>query len=70
MPGKNTNETPEEKIAALNLAFGVVADSLKMYYSCLKTTGMPDDIVEKLVIGMQMILMAPVLGNGGINQDE
>jgi len=71
MPGEDSNKkSPEEVIAGLQLAFGVVADSLKMYYLCLKTTGIPDDIVEKLVIGMQTILMAPVIGIGRSKDDD
>lgn len=71
MPGEDSNKkSPEEVIAGLQLAFGVVADSLKMYYLCLKTTGIPDKLIDQLVIGMQMILMAPVIGTGGSKNDD
>lgn len=71
MSGEDSNKkSPEEVIAGLQLAFGIVADSLKMYYMCLKTTGMPEKTIDQLVVSMQTILMAPVLGIGGANPDE
>lgn len=70
MSDKESKKSPEEAIAGLQLAFGVVADSLKMYYMCLKTTGMPEKTIDQLVVGMQTILMAPVLGIGGAHPDE
>lgn len=71
MPGEDSNKkSPEEVIAGLQLAFGVVADSLKMYYLCLKTTGIPDKTIDQLLIGMQIILMAPVIGTGGNKNDK
>ena len=66
----NENKSAEEAISALQLAFGVVADSLKMYYNCLKTTGMPEKTIDQLLIGMQTILMAPFIGLKGNTDNE